>query len=111
MPINFSSSLSKLLYFLIALIFVVVLLTTIVNASLPLSDSVTDSPDTDIPVIPSERFMVYDKSSFEGDNNCYVVVDTFTGIQYLYVDGFSNGGLTVLYDVNGLPLLYDNNAE
>ena len=39
-------------------------------------------------------------------NNNEVWVDTETGVQYLYHSAGNSGGLTVLVDAEGKPLLY-----
>ena len=39
-------------------------------------------------------------------NNNEVWVDTQTGVQYLYHSAGNSGGLTVLVDAEGKPLLY-----
>lgn len=40
-----------------------------------------------------------------------VYVDTETGVQYLYVIGYSKGGLTVLVDSDGKPLIADGYGD
>jgi hypothetical protein len=37
-----------------------------------------------------------------------VLTDTVTGVQYLFVDGGSGGGVTPLIDKNGDPLLSED---
>lgn len=36
-----------------------------------------------------------------------IITDTVTGVQYLYYNGGYNGGLTVLVDANGMPLIQE----
>ena len=40
-------------------------------------------------------------------DNAIVIVDTETGVQYLYRKYMNSGGLTVLFDETGKPLLYE----
>jgi len=35
-----------------------------------------------------------------------IIVDKVTGVQYLVYEGYQRGGMTVLVDQNGKPLLY-----
>ena len=51
------------------------------------------------------RFVkVLEDSGFISSNE--VLVDTQTGVQYLYHSAGNSGGLTVLVDAEGKPLLY-----
>ena len=51
-----------------------------------------------------ERFeKVYGQGVFAGNE---IWVDTETGVQYLYHAAGNSGGLTVLVDAEGKPLLY-----
>ncbi len=48
-----------------------------------------------------KRFeVVYDQGKLE---NIKVIVDTETGVQYLFLSNGMSGGLTVLMDENGKP--------
>lgn len=52
-----------------------------------------------------QRFIkVMEESAFISSNE--VLVDTQTGVQYLYHCAGQSGGLTVLVDAEGKPLLY-----
>ena len=52
-----------------------------------------------------QRFIkVMGESAFISSNE--VLVDTQTGVQYLYHAAGNSGGLTVLVDAEGKPLLY-----
>ncbi len=52
-----------------------------------------------------QRFIkVMEESAFISSNE--VLVDTQTGVQYLYHAVGSSGGLTLLVDAEGKPLLY-----
>ena len=52
-----------------------------------------------------QRFIkVMEESAFISSNE--VLVDTQTGVQYLYHAAGYSGGLTVLVDAEGKPLLY-----
>ena len=52
-----------------------------------------------------QRFIkVMEDSGFISSNE--VLVDTQTGVQYLYHTSGNSGGLTVLVDAEGRPLLY-----
>ena len=46
---------------------------------------------------------------FKAENylNVSLVTDTRTGVQYVYVNGMKGGGVTVLVDADGRPLLAD----
>ena len=42
----------------------------------------------------------------------HVITDTHTGVQYMYYYNARGGGITVLVDANGMPLIQeDNNAD
>lgn len=47
--------------------------------------------------------------TIEGDYKYFdseiILIDSETGVQYLYVDGYSRAGLTVLVDHDGKPLI------
>ena len=52
-----------------------------------------------------QRFIkVMGESAFISSNE--VLVDTQTGVQYLYHAAGNSGGLTVMVDAEGKPLLY-----
>ena len=37
-----------------------------------------------------------------------IIVDTKTGVMYFYYDGYNAGGLTVMVDAEGNPLIWDD---
>lgn len=49
----------------------------------------------------SERFAI---AVSEGRNDIYV--DTYTGVMYFYHDGGDSGGMSVMLDQNGKPLIW-----
>ena len=54
----------------------------------------------------TDRFVVSDKKGImEGTR---IIRDTQTGVQYLFVNWGSAGGLTVLVDKEGKPLIDDD---
>lgn len=57
-----------------------------------------------------QRFIkVMGESAFISSNE--VLVDTQTGVQYLYHAAGNSGGLTVLVDAEGKPLLYHKTPD
>ena len=57
-----------------------------------------------------QRFIkVVGESAFISSNE--VLVDTQTGVQYLYHAAGNSGGLTVLVDAEGKPLLYHKTPD
>ena len=53
----------------------------------------------------AERFVLSDKKGImEGTR---IITDTKTGVQYLFVNWGNGGGLTVLVDKDGKPLIRD----
>ena len=57
-----------------------------------------------------QRFIkVMEESGFISSNE--VLVDTQTGVQYLYHASGNSGGLTVLVDSEGKPLLYRKSPD
>ncbi len=57
-----------------------------------------------------QRFIkVMGESAFISSNE--VLVDTETGVQYLYHAAGNSGGLTVLVDAEGKPLLYHKTPD
>lgn len=57
-----------------------------------------------------QRFIkVMGESAFISSNE--VLVDTQTGVQYLYHTAGNSGGLTVLVDAEGKPLLYHKTPD
>ena len=52
-----------------------------------------------------KRFLVLSKESMGLSEECRVLVDTRTGVQYLYVSCGYGGGLTPLLDAEGKPML------
>ncbi len=56
--------------------------------------------------IKEKRFItVYTQGKF------YIIADKETGVQYLVFQDIQEGGMTVLVDENGKPLLYEENFE
>lgn len=48
----------------------------------------------------------------DGYGTAYVITDTHTGVQYMYYYYSHSGGLTVLVDADGKPLIQEgNNAD
>lgn len=48
----------------------------------------------------------------EGYCTAHVITDTHTGVQYMYYYNARGGGITVLVDANGMPLIQeDYNAD
>ena len=48
----------------------------------------------------------------EGYGTAHVITDAHTGVQYMYYYNARGGGITVLVDANGMPLIQeDNNAD
>ena len=57
-----------------------------------------------------QRFIkVMEDSGFISSNE--VLVDTQTGVQYLYHASGNSGGMTVLVDAEGKPLLYRKSPD
>ncbi len=53
-----------------------------------------------------KRFeVVQEQNSFS--TNCRVLLDTVTGVQYLFVQSSYAGGLTPLLDRDGKPMLWN----
>ncbi len=42
------------------------------------------------------------------DYDSEIFVDTETGVMYFYYDGYNAGGLTVMVDAEGNPLIWDS---
>ena len=51
----------------------------------------------------AERFIITEKQGFQEGTR--IITDTVTGVQYLFVNWGAGGGLTVLVDKDGKPLL------
>ncbi len=58
-----------------------------------------------------KRFVVVEKSAMAGAHVVDVLVDRQTRVQYLSVSISSGGGLTVLVDAAGKPLLYEGDLD
>ncbi|WP_461226237.1 DUF6440 family protein [Lacticaseibacillus suihuaensis] len=58
-----------------------------------------------------KRFVVVEKPAMVGAHMTDVLVDCQTRVQYLSVSIGSGGGLTVLVDAEGKPLLYDGDLD
>jgi hypothetical protein len=50
-----------------------------------------------------KRFEIVSSEGFF--ESCRIIVDTETGVNYLYVTNGTSGGLTVLLDCNGKPIV------
>ena len=60
-----------------------------------------EAHDSDGKSLEHERFKI-----IEGDSTSQaILVDTETGVEYLWVSEYSRGGLTVIVDCNGKPLI------
>ncbi len=53
------------------------------------------------------RFIIVKEKSDRMMTTVEVVIDLFTGVQYLFVSEGSSGGLTVLVGPDGKPLIAD----
>ncbi|WP_125578963.1 DUF6440 family protein [Lacticaseibacillus suibinensis] len=58
-----------------------------------------------------KRFIIVEKPVTAGAHVVDVFVDCQTRVQYLSVSIGSGGGLTVLVDAAGKPLLYEGNLD
>lgn len=48
----------------------------------------------------------------EGHGTAYIITDSHTGVQYMYYYNARGGGITVLVDANGMPLIQEEyNAD
>ena len=55
--------------------------------------------------IKSDRFMITEKCTSGWAIGSYVLVDKQTGVNYLYSQSGYSGGLTVLVDADGKPIV------
>lgn len=56
----------------------------------------------------SDRFQIVQKQGNGlSSHQCMVVLDTVTGVQYLYIQAGYSGGLSPLLDKDGKPLAWD----
>ena len=63
---------------------------------------------TESVAVEDERF----KIKGNGFTDISIITDTITGVQYLYYDHGHAGGLTILVDADGKPLIQENyNAD
>ena len=53
----------------------------------------------------SERFVCTEYTGLGLANRCEVLVDRQTGVNYMYVQSGNSGGLTVLLDAEGRPIV------
>ena len=54
----------------------------------------------------------YGRFLLEGHGAVHVITDTHTGVQYMYYYNARGGGITVLVDANGMPLIQEeHNAD
>lgn len=60
---------------------------------------------TDSVAAEEKRF----KATHYRSSDITIFTDTVTGVQYLYYDGCNDGGLTILVDANGMPLIQEDN--
>lgn len=79
-------------------------ITVILVCILCACDNVTYNEDTDSDVVtvPQARFY-----QIRYSNKTKVIIDVETRVQYLYHDSGYDGGMTVLLDQDGKPLLYE----
>lgn len=62
-------------------------------------------------MISSDRFYRKEKCGLSLNTISYVIVDKYTGVNYLYVEQGYSGGLTVLLDENGKPIISKENEK
>ena len=67
-----------------------------------------DSNPNIIDISNKHRFLILSLGLGSRD---YIFVDKETGVQYLFVDNNTGGGLTVLVDADGKPILYEGELE
>lgn len=51
------------------------------------------------------RIVMVDEATQNIYISTYIFVDRETGVSYLWVDGYQNGGLTIMTNENGEPLI------
>ena len=56
-------------------------------------------------------FTLLEKQQFGGHERAMVFVHNDTGVMYLFLDGYRNGGLTIMVDADGEPLIYSPEQE
>ena len=56
-------------------------------------------------LLKSDRFILVEKNSSLRAVSTYVLADRETGVNYLYANGGYGGGLTVLVDADGKPIV------
>lgn len=78
----------------VLLIFVVLFIGGCVRTDTKTAES--DEPD---------RFVINNRQKVSPDEKAIVITDKVTGVQYLFVDGFKAGGLCVMVDADGKPLV------
>jgi hypothetical protein len=64
--------------------------------------------------IESEKFtdrFFYLQNKNDGSLFQRIIVDKKTGVMYLFHGSRNRGGLTVMVDANGKPLIYDNKQQ
>lgn len=54
-----------------------------------------------------ERFIKISDTNIDANNYTIIFYDKKTKIQYLFVEGYKAGGLTILLNSDGTPLLYE----
>lgn len=62
-------------------------------------------------MIKTDRFVRKEKCGLSLNAISYVIVDKYTGVNYLYVEQGYSGGLTALLDENGKPIISKENEE
>lgn len=64
-------------------------------------------------IIPQqeERFVAVFEQTIDSYTGCKILVDKETKIMYLFVTGGSRGGLTVMVDAEGKPLIYNEEFD
>lgn len=65
----------------------------------------------DIVCEASSRFFIVEKVDLDFERTVRVFVDRESKVMYCYVEGYRKGGLCVLVDENGLPMLYDESSD
>ena len=53
--------------------------------------------------VEPSRFIHTSETDFNFDTYITTFVDKETGVEYIWVDGYKNGGLTVLLNADGTP--------
>lgn len=54
-----------------------------------------------------KRFEVVDSEYFYADSYAHILVDRETGVMYFVLDVYKGGGVTVMVDAGGKPLIWE----